>query len=107
MHAAGSRRDLDILLFWSLDRLSREGAFETMTYPQKLTSYGVGYRSYKESYLDSCGMFRDGAIGILATIMKQKRVKLSERAHADLRDRVTPQEILMEALEAHLKRAGV
>src|SRR5436309_893202 len=55
MFTAASRKEFDILLFWSLDRLSREGVYETLTYLQRLTSYGIGYRSYTEQYLDSCG----------------------------------------------------
>lgn len=76
------------MLFWSLDRFSREGVFETLQYLQKLRQYGVGYRSFSEQYLDSCGMFRDAVISILAVIAKQKRVRLSERTLAGLsRDR--------------------
>jgi DNA invertase Pin-like site-specific DNA recombinase len=44
----------------------------------------VGYRSYTEQYLDSCGMFRDAVISILATVAKQERVRLSERTVAGL-----------------------
>ena len=44
--------------------------------------YGVGYRSFTEQYLDSCGMFREAVISILAIIAKQERVRLSERAIA-------------------------
>lgn len=51
---------------------------------QRLTSYGVGYRSFTEAYLDSCGMFKDAVISILATIAKQERVRLSERVTAGL-----------------------
>lgn len=84
LFAAASRREFDLVLFWSLDRFSREGVFETLTYLQTLTRYGVGYRSYTEQYLDSCGMFRDAVIGILAVIAKQERVRLSERTLAGL-----------------------
>jgi DNA invertase Pin-like site-specific DNA recombinase len=84
MFAAASRREFDIVLFWSLDRFSREGVFETLQHLQRLTSYGVGYRSYTEQYLDSCGMFRDAVISILATVAKQERVRLSERTVAGL-----------------------
>jgi len=72
------------VLFWSLDRFSREGVFETLQYLQRLTAYGVGYRSFTEQYLDSCGMFRDAVISILAVIAKQERVRLSERTLAGL-----------------------
>jgi DNA invertase Pin-like site-specific DNA recombinase len=84
MFAAASRREFDLVLFWSLDRLSRAGVYETLTYLQTLTQYGVGYRSFTEQYLDSCGMFRDAVISILAVIAKQERVRLSERTLAGL-----------------------
>ncbi len=84
MFTAASRREFDVVLFWALDRFSREGVFETLQHLQRLTSYGVGYRSYTEQYLDSCGMFRDAVIGILAAVAKQERVRLSERTVAGL-----------------------
>jgi DNA invertase Pin-like site-specific DNA recombinase len=81
---AASRREFELVLFWSLDRFSREGVLETLTYLQNLTHYGVGYRSFTEQYLDSCGMFREAVISILAVIAKQERVRLSERTIAGL-----------------------
>lgn len=84
MFEAASRREFDVVLFWALDRFSREGVFETLQYLQRLTSYGVGYKSYTEQYLDSCGMFRDAVISILASIAKQERIRLSERTIAGL-----------------------
>jgi DNA invertase Pin-like site-specific DNA recombinase len=84
MFDAASKREFDLVLFWALDRFSREGVFETLQHLQRLTSYGVGYRSFTESYLDSCGMFRDAVIGILACIAKQERIRLSERTVAGL-----------------------
>jgi DNA invertase Pin-like site-specific DNA recombinase len=35
-------------------------------------------------YLDSCGIFKDAALSILATTAKQERVRLSERTIAGL-----------------------
>jgi len=84
MFAAAARREFDTVIFWALDRFSREGVLETLTYLQRLTAYGIGYRSYTEQYLDSCGMFRDAVIGILAAIARQERVRLSERTVAGL-----------------------
>ena len=55
---AASRREFELVLFWSLDRFSREGVLETLSFLQRLTQYNVGYRSFTEQYLDSCGMFR-------------------------------------------------
>jgi DNA invertase Pin-like site-specific DNA recombinase len=82
--AAASRREFDIVLFWALDRFSREGVLSTLQYLQRLTSYGVGFRSFTEQYLDSCGLFKDAVISILATIAKQERIRLSERTIAGL-----------------------
>ena len=84
MFAAASRRQFDAVLFWALDRFSREGVFETLQHLQRLTSYGVGFRSFTEQYLDSCGIFRDAVIGILAAIAKQDRIRISERTIAGL-----------------------
>jgi len=76
------RHLFDLVLFWSLDRLSREGVRETLEHLQRLTDLGVGWKSYTEEYLDSCGIFREAVIGILAAIAKQERVRRSERARA-------------------------
>ena len=84
MFTAASRRQFDAVLFWALDRFSREGVFETLQHLQRLTSYGVGFRSFTEQYPYSCGMFRDAVIGILAAIAKQERVRLSLRTIAGL-----------------------
>jgi DNA invertase Pin-like site-specific DNA recombinase len=84
MFAAASRREFDCLLFWSLDRLSREGTVKTLNHLERLNSYGVNYRSFTEQYLDSTGMFKEAVIGILAAVAKQERVRLSERTIAGL-----------------------
>src|SRR6267378_5081465 len=84
MFADANRRKFDLVLFWSLDRLSREGVLETLQHLNRLTACGVGYKSYTEQYLDSCGIFKDAVIGILAVIAKQERVRLSERTKAGL-----------------------
>ncbi len=84
MFADASRRKFDLVLFWSLDRLSREGVLETLQHLNRLTGCGVGYKSFTEQYLDSCGIFKDAVIGILAVIAKQERVRLSERTKAGL-----------------------
>jgi len=84
MFAGASRREFDILLFWSLDRLSREGVVETLNHLERLTGYGVNYRSFTEQYLDSTGIFKEAVIGILAAVAKQERVRRSERTIAGL-----------------------
>lgn len=74
---AASRRGFDFLLFWSLDRLSREGALKTLQILNQLTEWGVAYRSYTEAYLDSIGPFSDAIIAVLlATVAKQERTRI-------------------------------
>lgn len=72
------------LLFWSLDRLSREGVLITLQHLKRLDDAGVCWRSHTEQYLDSCGMFRDAVLAILAVVAKQERVRISERVRAGL-----------------------
>ena len=84
MFSDASRRKFDLVLFWALDRLSREGVLPTLQYLNRLESYGVGFRSFTEPYFDSCGVFKDAVIGIMATLAKQERVKRSERTKAGL-----------------------
>jgi DNA invertase Pin-like site-specific DNA recombinase len=84
MFADASKRKFDVLLFWALDRLSREGVLETLQHLRRLESYGVCYRSYTEPYFDSCGAFKDVILAVMATLAKQERVKRSERTKAGL-----------------------
>jgi DNA invertase Pin-like site-specific DNA recombinase len=41
MMADAAQRKFDVLLFWALDRLSREGVYETHTYLKRLDDFGV------------------------------------------------------------------
>lgn len=84
MMLEASQRKFDLVLFWALDRLSREGTLETLQHLQRLTGYGVGWKSFTEQYIDSCGMFRDVVISLLATMAKQERIQISERTKAGL-----------------------
>jgi DNA invertase Pin-like site-specific DNA recombinase len=82
LHA--SQRKFDVLLFFALDRLTREGTLATLQYLESLTSYQVGYKSFTEPYLDSCGTFKDVVISLLATMAKQERIRMGERVRAGL-----------------------
>jgi DNA invertase Pin-like site-specific DNA recombinase len=84
MFRDAGQRKFDVLLFWALDRLSREGVLETLTHLNRLTACGVGYRSFTEQYFDSCGAFKDAVIAIIATVAKQERVRISQRVRAGL-----------------------
>jgi DNA invertase Pin-like site-specific DNA recombinase len=82
--ADASKRKWDCLLFWSLDRLTRQGAFATMKYLSRLSELGIGYRSYTEEYISTMGVFSDVIISLLATLAKQEAIRVSERTVAGL-----------------------
>ncbi len=77
-----SKRKFDVVLVWSLDRFSREGAMQAMHYVQRLDGYGVAFKSYTEQYLDSTGIFREALISLIATLAKHERLRLSDRVKA-------------------------
>jgi DNA invertase Pin-like site-specific DNA recombinase len=79
-----SRKQFDLVLFWSLDRFSREGVLETLQHLQRLTGHGVEWFSYREEYLRSIGAFKEAVLAILAAVAKQERVRQSERVQAGL-----------------------
>ena len=80
---AGTRK-WDLLLFWALDRLTREGTLATLKYLELLESYGIRWRSFTEPWIDSAGPFRDVIISLLASLAKQERIRISERVKAGL-----------------------
>lgn len=84
MMLAASQHRFDVLLFWKLDRLSREGVRRTIEYLTKLDAYGVRWRSFQEPYFDSCGFMRDAVISIMAALAQQERINISERTKAGL-----------------------
>jgi DNA invertase Pin-like site-specific DNA recombinase len=79
-----SRREFDVLLFWSLDRLSREGTIKTHQLLERLNGYGIEWKSFTEQYLDTCGIFKEVIISLLAVLAKQERQRLQERVKAGM-----------------------
>jgi DNA invertase Pin-like site-specific DNA recombinase len=66
MFKAAHQRKFDVLVFWALDRLTREGTRATLNYLQRLESKGVDYVSYQGQWLDSTGPFKDVISAILS-----------------------------------------
>jgi DNA invertase Pin-like site-specific DNA recombinase len=74
MFGDAAKRKFDLILFWSLDRFSREGTRATIRYMEQLEGYGV----------NSCGIFKDVIISLLSTLAKQEKIRISERVRAGL-----------------------
>jgi DNA invertase Pin-like site-specific DNA recombinase len=82
---AASQRKFDVLLFWALDRLSREGVARTIRYLEQLQEWGVGWRSFTQPFLDTGNeMTNSIVLAVLAAVAKQERVSISERTKAGL-----------------------
>jgi DNA invertase Pin-like site-specific DNA recombinase len=82
--AAKPGRKWDLLMFWSLDRFSREGVYETLFKLTELDRLGVRFLSLQEQYLDTLGPFRDAVVAILAAVAKLERTRISERVKAGM-----------------------
>ena len=78
------QKKFDLVVFWRLDRFSREGAQPTLKYLKELRDHGVNYKSFTEPYLDSLGPFGDVIVSMLATIAAQDLIKVSENTKAAL-----------------------
>jgi DNA invertase Pin-like site-specific DNA recombinase len=79
------KRKFDCVLFWALDRFTREGMQPTVMYLQRLASYGVGFHSYTEPHLATDSeLVRDILLALLASLAKQEAKKISERTKAGL-----------------------
>jgi DNA invertase Pin-like site-specific DNA recombinase len=86
MMQAASQHKFDVLLFWSLDRLSREGIVKTIGYLDQLKGWKVGWRSYTQSFLDTGNEMVNGIVlSVLAAVAQQERLTISERTLAGLR----------------------
>lgn len=79
-----SRKKFDVLLFWSLDRFSREGSRKTLEYLTRLDACGVKWHSYTEQFISSCGIFADAIISIMAALARQEKIRIQERTKAGL-----------------------
>ncbi len=79
-----AKRRWDCLLFWSLDRLTREGTFATLKYLNRLSDLGISYRSYTEEYLNTGGVFGDVIVSLLSSLARQEAIRMSERTIAGL-----------------------
>src|ERR1700732_3801984 len=86
MMLAASQKQFDVLVFWSLDRLSREGIVKTLGYLEQLRGWGIGWRSYTQPFLDTGNEMVSGIVlSVLAAVAKQERITISERTKAGLR----------------------
>jgi site-specific DNA recombinase len=78
-------KKFDIVFIWSLDRFSREGIHNTLSYLKFLKDHRISIKSYIEPWLDTT----DNAMGelfisIFSWFAQQERIRISERTKTGL-----------------------
>jgi len=113
MMVAAARREFDVLLFWSLDRFSREGIVPVLTNLKRLTGYGVKYRSFQEPYIDTTNEWGDLIAAFAAKLAELERTRIRarviaglEKARADGKTLGRPALVLDRAKVWNLRDAG-
>lgn len=80
-----SKRKFSLVLFWSLDRFSREGMTQTVLHLERLNSHGVAFHSYTEEFLSTDNeLVRDILLSTLSSLAKLEAQKISRRTKAGL-----------------------
>ena len=80
-----AKRKFDLVLFWALDRFSREGMAQTIGHLQRLTSYGVTFHSYTEPHLATDNeLVRNILLALLSSLAKVEAQKISDRTKAGM-----------------------
>jgi len=80
-----AKRKFDCVLFWAIDRFSREGMAQTIAHLQRLTSYGVTFHSYTEPHLATDNeLVRNILLALLSSLAKVEAHKISARTKAGM-----------------------
>lgn len=80
-----AKRKFDRVLFWALDRFSREGMAQTIAHLQRLVSYGVAFHSYTEPHLATDNeLVRNVLLALLSSLAKLEAQKISDRTKAGM-----------------------
>ncbi len=80
--AAAHRREFDVLLIWSVDRLSREGIGPMVRYMDQLQTAGVRVQSHQETWVDTSSPAWDLLLAVFAWVAEQERQRIGERVRA-------------------------
>jgi DNA invertase Pin-like site-specific DNA recombinase len=79
------KRRFDCVLFWALDRFTREGMKATVQYLQRLDASGVRFHSYTEPHLSTDNeLVGNILLAVLSSMAKQEAQKISERTRAGM-----------------------
>jgi DNA invertase Pin-like site-specific DNA recombinase len=80
-----AKRKFDCVLFWALDRFSREGMAQTIIHLQRLSSYRIAFHSYTEPHLATDNeLVRNVLLALLSSLAKVEAQKISDRTKAGM-----------------------
>ena len=101
-----AKRKFDCVLFWALDRFSREGMVPTIMHLQRLSSCGAGFHSYTEPHLATDNeLVRNILLALLASLGKLEAQKLSDRTRAGMaRAKAGGKQIGRPTIDARLRQ---
>jgi DNA invertase Pin-like site-specific DNA recombinase len=100
------KRKFDCVLFWALDRFTREGMVPAIMYLQRLSACGVSFHSYTEEHLATDNeLVRNMLLALLASLAKVESQKIGERTRAGMeRARAQGKRIGRPALKPELQQ---
>lgn len=79
------QRHFELILVWALDRFSREGMSNTLSYLKQLKEYRTALKSMQESWLDTRQEgFSELLLGIMAWVAEEERKRLAARIKAGI-----------------------
>lgn len=85
MFKDAARRAFEVVLFWSLDRFSREGVAQTLHYLRQLEEVGVRFHSLQEEFLNTDSeLVRPIILAIFAHLAAYEASRISARTKAGL-----------------------
>ena len=81
---SATRRELDVVLVWALDRIMSESVYEVFEHIRKLRRCGIQFVSYTEEHFRSGGPAGALMIPIADWIAQQQSILISERTKVTL-----------------------
>lgn len=78
------KRRFDVVLVWSLDRLTREGALAILTLVNKLSRLGVRLYSYQEPWTEAPGELAELLFALSGWVARMESNRRSERTKAGI-----------------------
>jgi len=85
LFADAHKRKFDCVLFWALDRFTREGMIPTIMHLQRLAACGVSFHSYTESHLSTDNeLVGNILLAVMSSLAKIESQKIGERTRAGM-----------------------